>query len=188
MRHCLWRKKNGDVQAKGASLISWKKIAKPKNQGGLGVLNLDVQNKALLLKNLDKFYNDHDIPWVKLVKGAYYNNGTLPGVALEGSFWWRTHLKLIDTYKGLAKCNIGDGKSSLFWLDNCLQHVLPHLFTYVRNHFMSVREVIDSEFLEDLFHLPLSQQAYSEISIMENICQHAREKISENDLDKWSYI
>jgi hypothetical protein len=30
MRHCLWRKKNGDVQAKGSTLISWKKIARPK--------------------------------------------------------------------------------------------------------------------------------------------------------------
>jgi hypothetical protein len=30
MRHCLWRKKNGDVQAKGTALISWKKIARPK--------------------------------------------------------------------------------------------------------------------------------------------------------------
>jgi hypothetical protein len=99
-------------------LFLGKRLQDLKKQGGLGVLNLDTQKKALLLKNLDKFYNDHDIPWVKLVKGAYYNNGTLPGATMEGSFWWRTHLKLIDTYKGLAKCNLGDGKSSLFWRDN----------------------------------------------------------------------
>jgi hypothetical protein len=33
MRHCLWRKKNSDVQAKGSALAAWKKICRPKNQG-----------------------------------------------------------------------------------------------------------------------------------------------------------
>jgi hypothetical protein len=149
MRHCLWRKKNGDVQARGSALISWKKITRPKNQGGLGVLDLDTQNRALLLKNLDKFYNNNDIPWVKLVKGAYYNNGSLPGGSVEGSFWWKTHLKLVDTFKGLAKCNLGNGKSSFFWQDNwddnCLMHSMPHLVTYARNHLVTVREVLETE-------------------------------------------
>ena len=53
MRHCLWRKKNNDVQVKGSALVAWTKVCRPKEQGGLGVLNLEVQNKALLLKNLD---------------------------------------------------------------------------------------------------------------------------------------
>jgi mannosylglycoprotein endo-beta-mannosidase len=58
MRHCLWRKRNAEVQAKGSALISWNKVCKPKKQGGLGVLNLEIQNKALLLKILHKFYNN----------------------------------------------------------------------------------------------------------------------------------
>jgi retron-type reverse transcriptase len=32
MRHCLWRKKNGDVQAKGSALISWKKLQDPRTK------------------------------------------------------------------------------------------------------------------------------------------------------------
>jgi hypothetical protein len=71
MRHCLWRKKNQDVQARGNALISWGKVCRPKNQGGLVVLNLSIQNKALLFKNLDKFYNRHDVPWVNLIWEAY---------------------------------------------------------------------------------------------------------------------
>jgi hypothetical protein len=54
MRHYLWRKKNGEVQSNGPALVSWDKICRPKNQGGLGVLNLSVQNNALLIKNLQK--------------------------------------------------------------------------------------------------------------------------------------
>jgi hypothetical protein len=36
MRHCLWRKKNQEVQARGNALISWDKVCKPKNRGDLG--------------------------------------------------------------------------------------------------------------------------------------------------------
>jgi hypothetical protein len=103
MRHCLWRKRNAEVQAKGSALISWKKVCRPKKQGGLGVLNLEIQNKALLLKNLHKFYNNLDIPWVHLIRSSYYENGSLPGTKLEGSFWWKAHLKLIDHYKKMAR-------------------------------------------------------------------------------------
>jgi hypothetical protein len=86
MRHCLWRKRNNDVQAKGNALVSWKKICRPKEQGGLGVLNLDIQNKTLLLKNLDKFFNNLDIPWVNLIRDTYYDEDNPPGIKIEGSF------------------------------------------------------------------------------------------------------
>jgi hypothetical protein len=32
MRHCLWRKKNTDVQEKGNALVSWKKYADQKSK------------------------------------------------------------------------------------------------------------------------------------------------------------
>jgi hypothetical protein len=109
MRHCLWRKKTGEVQSNGTALVSWDKICKPKNQGGLGVLNFSVQNNAPLIKNFHKFFNKMDIPWVNLIC-----NGALPGNRSEGSFWSKAHLKLIDLYKGMGKCKIGDGKSAYF--------------------------------------------------------------------------
>jgi hypothetical protein len=78
---------------------------------------------------LDKLFNNHDIPWVRLVKASYYNNGNLPGTSVEGSFWWRAHLKLIDIYKEMAKCNLGDGKSSMFWTDNWDDIRVQHKFS-----------------------------------------------------------
>jgi hypothetical protein len=32
-----------------------------------------------------------------------------------GSFWWRAHLELLDTYKAMARCNLGSRKSAYFW-------------------------------------------------------------------------
>jgi hypothetical protein len=134
MRHCLWRKKNSDVQAKGSALVAWKKICRPKNQGVLGVLDLSIQNKALLLKNLHKFYNKLDIPWVQLIWNSYYSDGSIPGNQLVGSFWWKSHLKLVDLFKAMARCNVGDGKSAYFWSDlwqsSCLQQEFPHLLSF----------------------------------------------------------
>jgi hypothetical protein len=81
----LWADKEEKIQ--GKCLASWEMICRPKDQGGLGVLDLRIQNKALLIKNLHKFYNQKDIPWAKLLWQAYYNNGQLPHMGnTKGSF------------------------------------------------------------------------------------------------------
>jgi hypothetical protein len=72
-RHCLWRGSNAN--AKGKSLAAWPKVTKPKNKGGLGVVDLRSQNEALLLKHLDKFYNKKDTPWVNMIWHSHYSQG-----------------------------------------------------------------------------------------------------------------
>ena len=63
-RQCLWRKYGQDS---GQSLAAWSLVCRPKNKGGLGILNLKLQNEALLLKHVSKFYNKVDVPWVQLI-------------------------------------------------------------------------------------------------------------------------
>jgi hypothetical protein len=68
MRHCLWRERNNDVQATRNALVAWDKICRPKDEGGLGFLNLEVQNKALLLKNIGNFiitWTSHGLSWLR---------------------------------------------------------------------------------------------------------------------------
>jgi hypothetical protein len=150
MRYCLWRNKNNEVQAKGLALIAWTKNGKSKDRGGLVVLQLDTQNKALMLKNLHKFYNRHDIPWVNLIRNTYYRDGSLPGNHSEGSFWWKSHLKLLDKFKGIGRCNIGDGRSVVLWTDrwydDCLIKKFPHLASYAQKKDILVFETVNTEF------------------------------------------
>ena len=54
-RHCVWRDKDSDT--KSPPLAAWDMVCKPKNQGGLCVINLAVQNECLLMKHVHKFYN-----------------------------------------------------------------------------------------------------------------------------------
>jgi hypothetical protein len=69
---CLWS--NRDTELKGKSLAAWEMICKPKEKGGLGIMDFQKQNKALLIKHLHNFFNKKDIPWVNLVWN-YYPNG-----------------------------------------------------------------------------------------------------------------
>jgi hypothetical protein len=62
-------------------------VTKPKLKDGLGVINLRVQNEALLIKNLHKFFNRQELPWVQLIWTKYYSNGKIPGQTKKGSFW-----------------------------------------------------------------------------------------------------
>jgi hypothetical protein len=68
----------------GLLLLSGKKNCRPKQQEGLRVINLDIQNRALLLKNVHKLFNSVGTPWVNLVSNSYYANGVVPR---QGSFW-----------------------------------------------------------------------------------------------------
>lgn len=122
------------------ALVAWHTVCRPKDQGGLGVMDIFVQNKALLMKNLHKFYNRADIPWVHLIWETYYSNGRLPGTHFEGSFWWKSNLGLVGNFKSLAKCNLGDGKSVYFWYDlwhsECLYSMFPRLFSFVKDQWI----------------------------------------------------
>lgn len=71
---------------KGSSLIAQEKICKPKLNGGLGILDTAIQKKALLLKNIFKFFNKQDIPWINLIWEKYYSTAP-PMDKLEGSLW-----------------------------------------------------------------------------------------------------
>jgi hypothetical protein len=90
---------------------------RPKNEGGLGILNHQTQNDALLLKNLYKFYNKINFPWVNLIWDNYYRNAKLPDHIAKGSFWWRALLKVLDKYKGVDMVQVQDGSSVLMWKD-----------------------------------------------------------------------
>ena len=84
-KHCLWR--GSDLNSKKHCKAAWKLISLPKNCGGLGALNLYIQNVSLLLKHLHNFFNKLDVPWVHLIWNCHYPNGSLPISNNRGSFW-----------------------------------------------------------------------------------------------------
>ena len=78
----------------------------------LGLKDLRLQNDGMLVKHLDKFYNNAEVPWVQLLWTSYYQAKVPHLVAPKGPFWWRDVLKLHNTFRGIAKCTTGVGVTS----------------------------------------------------------------------------
>lgn len=92
-------------------------VCRPKDKGGLSAINLRLQNIAMLLKFLVKFYNGADLPSVHLVWNSYYQTKAPHMIMNKGSFWWRDIIELSDIFRGIAKCTVSSGTSELFWED-----------------------------------------------------------------------
>lgn len=122
-RHCFWNKQTEDGP-KHNSLAVWDLICRPKLKGGLGIINLKIQNQGLLLKQLFKFYNRLDILWVNLIWSSYYAHGIPHMVDPCGSLWWRDLMQLSDIFRGVNMIKIGNDSTTLFWKDLWGDHTL----------------------------------------------------------------
>jgi len=186
-KHCFWRGPN--INAKGPPKAAWKMVCLPKEEGGLGVLNLKTQNEAMLLKNLHKFFNKVDTPWVQLIWDKHNGNGRLPSQIKKGSFWWRDNLKLLDAFKGMAVVNIQDGSTCLFWFDlwggQAQNHTYPELFSFAKNKLLSVQKALEVEPFHRMFHLPLSEEAFQQMELLHQLLQ---EQHFSDSTDLWHYI
>jgi hypothetical protein len=111
--HCLWNKKTEEAE-KCSSLIAWHRVCRPKKRGGVGVLNLKLQNEALLMKFLHKLYNKEDTPWVTLLWKSYDQEKIPHAMDPCGSFWWKDILKLAPIFRNIASCQVGQGNIVLF--------------------------------------------------------------------------
>jgi hypothetical protein len=141
-RHCLWVKKLDDGEEKCCSLASWQMVSRQKKKGGLGILNLKLQNEALLLKYLHKFYNKIDTPWVHLLWNTYYQGKIPHAMDPVGSFWWKDICKLMPVFRGFAASSVNDGAMTPFWKDSWLdgtsQETYPRAFSYSSSEDVSV--------------------------------------------------
>jgi hypothetical protein len=170
-RHCLWAKEEDSTSMN--ALAAWSKVCRPKKQGGLGVKNLEIQNKALLMKQLHKFYSHADTPWVKLVWSLYGDH--VPHTKMgKGSFWWRDIFSLVGDYRSITRSKIGNGTTVLFWKDfwqegNLMCDRFPRLFSFALDEDISVAALLSAEDLTSKFYLPLSVEAFQELQVIQQI-------------------
>ena len=80
-RHFLWGQ--NELHKKGISLINWTTVCTPIIWGGMGVSNLAMQNRALLLRWWWRAYTVDDSLWTLIIKGLNRaNRPTNPGISL----------------------------------------------------------------------------------------------------------
>ncbi|KAJ3701347.1 hypothetical protein LUZ61_005052 [Rhynchospora tenuis] len=100
-RRFFW--KGNDKCLGGHCLVNWKKCCLPKRSGGLGILDLSVQNQALLLRWLWKLKADPNVPWSVTVQNLY---GSLDGHTFSGNHLVSNGLKEILLFKDFFLASI----------------------------------------------------------------------------------
>jgi hypothetical protein len=66
-------------------------MCQPKDEGGVAILNIDVQNRCLLSKWLFKLINEEGV-WQELLRRKYVKGGTIAQVQRkpgDSHFWER---------------------------------------------------------------------------------------------------
>lgn len=111
----LW---SGEENKHKYHLVAWEKVCRPKDLGGLGILDFDIMNIALLSKWLWKLFNEKGL-WQRLLWDKYIGKSTFGQVNKKqgDSHFWQGLLKCKDLFLAYCRFNVGNGKKTRFWED-----------------------------------------------------------------------
>ena len=165
-RAFLW---SGQATATGAQcLVAWDKVCLPKQDGGLGVKQISVQNACLLLKLLHRLHHPGDSSWAAWVRqrvDLHTQQGEVEGAHWDGL------CTLLPAYHQLTSVSVKCGTTTAFWEDRWLGAEplcsrFPVLYSHVAKHNASVRNTVNHGILQYLVPR-LNCQARSELAAVQ---------------------
>jgi hypothetical protein len=99
-------------------MVNWPMVCRPKECGGLGIINSKKMNIALLLKWVWKLYQSENPIWAQILRAKYPSSENIfAGSGHRGSQFWKSIHKIKHFFKLGAKHVINDGNRTLFWFD-----------------------------------------------------------------------
>ncbi|XP_059663757.1 uncharacterized protein LOC132309469 [Cornus florida] len=117
-RSFLW---SGPELKSTGSKVAWYNVCRPKAEGGLDIPNLEVANRAAILRYIWDLHTDNsDRVWINwcriyLIKNRSFWSLKIPQPC---SWSWRKILQLRHPARLIIKHIIGNGMDTNFWLDN----------------------------------------------------------------------
>ncbi|GKC86773.1 hypothetical protein Tco_1147422, partial [Tanacetum coccineum] len=105
--------------AKGRAKVAWKHICKPKEQGGLGIKDLEIWNDALLLKHVWNIASKKDTLWIKWIHMMKLKDYSIWNVQInESDSWnWKCLLEIRDKMADKIQYKAGDRRNICMWYD-----------------------------------------------------------------------
>jgi hypothetical protein len=138
-------------------------VCQPKDQGGLGIQNLEIQNQCLLSKWLFKLINEEGL-WQTILRNKYLRSQTIGNVQrkLGGSHFWARLMKVKKNFLMHGSFRLNNGKQIRLWEDKCLGHYsfqqqYPSIYNIVRRRSVTVESILSTVSLNVYFHRFLSQ-------------------------------
>jgi hypothetical protein len=150
-----------DEHKKKYRLARWSILHKPKSIGGLGIVDLDLQNKCLLSKWIFKLINEEGL-WQEILMKKYVKNKTLSQVRRKNgdSQFWSGLMEVKDLVLERGRFKVQDGAQTRFWEDlwignEPLMKRFPTLYNIVRKKNASVAQVLSTSPLNVSFRRAL---------------------------------
>ncbi|AQK39484.1 TUB-transcription factor 14 [Zea mays] len=165
-RSFLW---TGEDKASGACcLVAWEKVCTPKVVGGLGIKDLRLHNRCLLVKLIHRFHSAPNSSWAAWAR-ANCNVATLEG-DVHGMHWNNLRA-VLPIYQAITTSVVGNGHNTNFWHDawcgeDDLATRLPALYSHCLAKQSSVHDIVTN----GLSLVPrLSDQAQMELHQVQDI-------------------
>ena len=118
-RDYLW---SSSPDTRGNAKVAWYDLCLPKSEGGIGLRNLSLWNKALTLRLVWLQFSGSNSLWVtwnkehRLKRCNYWNAEPQP----SHSWIWKALIPLRPLARHLIGCNIGNGRNASYWFDDWL--------------------------------------------------------------------
>ena len=117
-RNFLW----GSLESsKKIHWVGWHKVAKSKEEGGLGLQIAKGRNTALLAKLNWRFHVEKEAIWAKVLRQKYYSNRRINSANADrhlGSHIWKALKKGRSTFNEGSMWTVGRDSKVSFWWEN----------------------------------------------------------------------
>ncbi|GJW67965.1 RNA-directed DNA polymerase, eukaryota, reverse transcriptase zinc-binding domain protein [Tanacetum coccineum] len=117
LKDFLWNQNDG---TKGRPKVAWKNVCRSKQKGGLGLKDLGVWNRAMIVKHMWHIVTDKESLWVKWVNTEKLNGKNFWEIEedINDSWGWRNILKQREDVRSFLVSKMGDGNNTSLWFDN----------------------------------------------------------------------
>jgi hypothetical protein len=130
--------------------MKWSIVCQPKDQGGLGIQNLEIQNQCMLSKWLFKLINEDGL-WQTIIRNKYLAGQTIGKVDRKpgDSHFWSGLMKAKETFLRYGSFRLNNEKQIRYWEDKWLGNYsfkdqYPSLYNIARRKSVIVESVLST--------------------------------------------
>lgn len=116
IRQFLWK---GTSLGRGGAKVAWQDVCCPKCEGGLGIRNIKLSNRAFMVKYIWILFSDKQSLWCRWIHSVFLKKRNFWIVDRPGtcSWMWKKILQLRPYFRSSFRWVVGNGYSTSLWYD-----------------------------------------------------------------------
>lgn len=177
------------VKKKKIAWVSWQKMCRSKEEGGLGFHDIEQFNQALLGKQAWRIWSRPDSLVARVLKSRYFRRISFLEccVGSRPSFAWRSLLFGRDLLKeGLVR-DVGDGKDTNVWSEKWIIDEVPKIPMYRQDSVIDLTLRISDLLIEgsSRWNVTLVRQTFTDEDA--ELILKLKPHVSRRDSFKWGF-